>query len=151
MLRYHAKLVPGMTVAVIEPCVKGSLNDSDNVLKTTSEPLIPCPRADAQPTFNELPPFDVFREPEMKFFHSSTTSMEIKFLKGHSNVCSGDLCDGQLPTTTCICVEKTSVSTWAFQGLLRSKELNLERTSHQGSNFLFVRFATLCKINRKHH
>ena len=151
LLRYHGKLEPGMLVAVIEPRVKGSLHETDNVLFTTSEPLIPCPRTDAPPTFNELPPFDVVNEPEMKFFHFKTTSLEIKFAKGHPNVCPGELCDGQLPATTCICVEKTGITTWAFEGLVRSKELKLERTSHQDSNFISVKFARFCTINHKHH
>ena len=85
LLRYHTKLQPGMLVAVIES------RDTDNVLLTTSEPFSPCSRSYAPPSFNEIPPFDVVNEPEMKFFHFRTTSLEIKFPKGHPNVCSGDL------------------------------------------------------------
>ena len=42
LTRYHLELYPGKVVAIIEPRIRGVMIESQNLLITTSEPLIMC-------------------------------------------------------------------------------------------------------------
>ena len=147
LTRYHAHFSPGIMVAIIEPRIKGLMIDSTNLLICTSEPLIPidtpCPISR-----DELPPYDLESETDIKWFHFCTQSLQLKFLVPTVDLCSGKFCDGQAAgSTTCVCVEKSGVKEWGLRGIIHSDELDITRTSHQKSTFTSVSFAKLCVLN----
>ena len=72
--RYHTKITPGCVVAVLEPRIKGTLSDSDNVLISTAEPLVPVGNIN-DISFRELPPFDIESENDIRFFHFKSTTV----------------------------------------------------------------------------
>ena len=89
------QLYPGKVVAIIEPRIRGVIVESQNLLITTSEPFIPVPTTEASSTFNELPPYDIENETDIKSFHFETTDFQFKYTVPTVDLCPGSFCDGQ--------------------------------------------------------
>ena len=148
--RYHTKITPGCVVAVLEPRIKGTLSDSDNVLIATAEPLVRVGNIN-DISFRELPPFDIESENDIRFFHFKSTSVELKFVMPTLDLCKGPFCDGKWPKNThCACVEKDGYGTWGIRAHVKCDELQLDRTNHQKSSFISVSFAKLVTNNHEH-
>ena len=148
LTRYHTEIHPGKVVAIIEPRIKGTMIDSQNLLIATSEPFIPVPKTTCSPSFNELPPFDIENETDIKCFHFSTNQLSLKYIIPTVDLCAGEFCDGQASRETmCVCVEKSGVKEWGLRALVQCPELSLERTSHQKSSFTSVKFAKMMTLN----
>ena len=146
--RYHSEIYPGKIVALIEPRIKGTMIDSQNLLVSTTEPLIPVPNTVMNLSLNELPPFDIENETDIKSFHFVTDELQLKYVIPTVDLCSGTFCDGQaVKETMCVCIEKSGIKEWGLRALVQCPQLSLERTSHQKSSFVSVKFAKMVTIN----
>ena len=80
LTRYHNLIKPGQVVVIIEPRITGTMVDSQNVLITTSNPILAVPETECTLTFNEMPPYDIESETDIKFFHFITKDLKLKFV-----------------------------------------------------------------------
>ena len=113
----HLGLYPGKVVAIIEPRIRGIIIESQNLLITTSEPFIPVPTTEASSTFNELPPYDIENETDIKSFHFETTDLQFKYIVPTVDLCPGSFCDGQsTKENVCLRREKWS-SNMGFESI----------------------------------
>ena len=147
--RYHNKLFPGCLVWAIDVKLKGTLNESENVLIHTEEPLIPVDQSRSlHRNLQILPPFDIDNEADMKFFCFTSCSIQLKFPIATTGLCGGKICDGQTGAakTNCVCIEKSGLSEWGVRGNITCKEFQTGRLMHQECTFLSVSFSKLlCK------
>ena len=95
LTRHHNLIRPGHVVAIIEPRITGTMVDSQNILISTSNPIIAVPESECNLTFNELPPYDIESETDIKHFHFITKDLQLKFITPRTDLCSGTFCDGQ--------------------------------------------------------
>ena len=147
--RYHNKLFPGCLVWAIDVKLKGTLNESENVLIHTEEPLIPVDQSlMLLRNLRILPPFDIDTEADMKFFCFHSITVQLKFPIATTGLCSGKICDGQTGAAkaNCVCIEKSGLSDWGVRGNITCKEFQTGRLMQQECTFLSVSFSKLlCK------
>ena len=94
-------------MALIEPRIKGTMIDSQNLLISTTEPLIPVLNTLMNLSFNELPPFDIENETDIKSFHFINDELQLKYVIPTVDLRSGTFCDGQaVKETVCVCIER---------------------------------------------
>ena len=96
---------------LIELRIKETMIDSQNLLISTTEPLIPVPNSQMNLSFNEMQAFGIENETDNKSFHFVTDERQLKYIISTLKniistvyLCSGNFCDGQtVKETLCVC------------------------------------------------
>ena len=91
LFQYFPKMQPGTKVSILNPRLRGYIGETNTVLVTTSQPLIPhCLH---EPTVS-LPPKPLTENEDYSYFNFSTKDLTIANSTYIVNACNGVLCDG---------------------------------------------------------
>ena len=149
--RYHNKMYPGCKIWAMDVTFKGTMNDSENLLIHTEEPLIPLLPSDNTSYIQLLPPYDIDNENDMRYFNFHSTSINLKFPVATTGLCGGQICDGQsgMAKENCVCVEKLPISQWGVRGNIHCEEFASGRINQQDCKFLSVAFSKFVALNHE--
>ena len=142
LLRFSPNLHPGATCLLLNPRHRDEkyLQDSDNALLTTAEPLVPIFLEDASTVLPKYSP----KMADFQHFCFNTVTLEVLSVCTVSHLCSGKFCDGQTLKDACGCKETDlKKHSWGVTLELICDELKGERVGFLSVYFTSKRVVSL--------
>ena len=133
LLQYFPHLAPGSPVFILNPRLRGYVNNSNTPLIQSSMPLIPMD-SDAITT-NTLLPRQITENEDYSWFNFQTKTLEIANAVFLKNVCGGIVCDATGDKTSpCGCIVASS------KGVTLQADLNCEQLQDVRVDVPLVKF-----------
>ena len=135
LLQYFPKLHPGTKVSILNPRLRGFIGETNTVLVTTSQPLIPF---SLHTPLISLPPKPITENEDYSYFNFCTKDLTIANSTYIANSCNGVLCDGSgNKNDQCGCISASNRAV-ALQTELYCTEFELDRVDVPIVNFASV-------------